>query len=122
MLFSVELLVFVMMIFLLWNHADMLQRLGSLVGYWMVRVVVICSHFVLLTNIARRSSCLNDLSDPAQASRLHNPVTFRSLDSFHRSWHAVISTIWDALPANLLLQGQATGWRFVLKDLQRCCY
>ena len=46
-LFSDELLVFVMMIFLLWNHADMLQRLGSLVGYWMVKVMVICSHFVL---------------------------------------------------------------------------
>ena len=79
-----------------------------------------CPSFV--TNTARRSSRLNDLSDPARASRLHNPVTFRSLDSFCRSWHAVISTIWDALPANLLLQGQATGWRFVLKDLQRCCY
>ena len=79
-----------------------------------------CPSFV--TNIARRSSRLNDLSDPVRASRLHNPVTFRSLDSFRRSWHAVISTIWDALPANLLLQGQATGWRFVLKDLQRCCY
>ena len=47
MLFSVKLLVFVMMIFLLWNHADMLQQLGSLVGNWMVRIVVICSHFVL---------------------------------------------------------------------------
>ena len=39
-----------------------------------------CPSFV--TNIARRSSRLNDLSDPARASRLHNPVTFRSLDSF----------------------------------------
>ena len=58
-----------------------------------------CPSFV--TNIARRSSRLNDLSDPARASRLHNPVAFRSLDSIRRSWHAVISTIWDTLPANL---------------------
>ena len=39
-----------------------------------------CPHFV--TNGTRRSSRLNDLSDPARACRLYHPVTFRSLDSF----------------------------------------
>ena len=77
-----------------------------------------CPSFV--TNITRGSSRLNDLSDPARACRLYNPVTFRSLDSFRRSWHAVISTVWDTLPASLLLQGHATGWHSVLKGLQHC--
>ena len=76
-----------------------------------------CPCFV--TNVTRRSSRLNDLLDPAWACRLYNPVTFRSLDSFRRSWYAVISILWDA---SLLLQGHATGWRSVLKSLQRCCY
>ena len=59
-------------------------------------------HFV--TFIPRRSSRLPHLSDPAQALRLQNPVTFRSLDCYHRSWHGVISSLWNALPAELLLQ------------------
>ena len=79
-----------------------------------------CPHFI--TSFIRRSFCLNDLSNLPRAYRLHNPITFRSLDSFHRSWHAVISTVWDTLPASLLLQGHNTGLHSVSKDLQCCCY
>ena len=61
MLFSIELLEFVMTLFLLWNQADTLQRSGSHVGSWMVMVVVIYSHFVLALfqiSLYRRSSHL----------------------------------------------------------------
>ena len=75
-----------------------------------------------VTTITRRSSRLTGLSDPAQALRLNNPITFKSLDSFHRSWHGAISTIWDTLLANLLLQGHVTRWCSVLKCLQHCCH
>ena len=40
-----------------------------------------------VANGTRRSSRLTDLSDPSQSLRLNNPITFKSLDSFHRSWH-----------------------------------
>ena len=76
-------------------------------------------HFV--TTVPRRSSCFNNLSDPAQALRLQNPITFRNLDFYRRSWHGVILSIWNTLAADLLLQGLAISWRSVLKDLQRCC-
>ena len=76
-------------------------------------------HFV--TSIPRRSSRLNNLSDLARALRLQNPITFRTLDCYHRSWHGAISSIWNTLPANLLFQGHDMGWHSVLKALQRCC-
>ena len=76
---------------------------------------MIYSHFV--TSIPRRSSRLHNLSDPAQALRLQNPITFRSLDCYRKSWHGVISSIWNTLPDNLLLQGHAMGWCSMLKDL-----
>ena len=73
------------------------------------------------TTATRRSSRLTDLSDPARALRLDTFITFKSLDHFRRSWHGSISSIWRTLPADLLLQGHAAGWRSVLKLLQRCC-
>ena len=75
-------------------------------------------HFV--TSVPRRSSRFNNLSDPALALRLQNSVTFRNLDCYCRSWHGVISSIWNTLP-DLLLQGHVMGWRSMLKDLQCCC-
>ena len=63
-----------------------------------------------VTYTPRRSSHLNSLSDPARALRLRNPITFRTLDCYRRSWHGIISSIQNTLPANLLLQGHATGW------------
>ena len=41
MLFNIELPVFFIALFHLWNHASMLRQLDSHVDYWMVRVVVI---------------------------------------------------------------------------------
>ena len=79
-------------------------------------------HPYFVTNVTRRSSRFNDLLDPAQACRLCTPVTFKSLDCFRRSWHAVIPVVWDTLPASLLLQGHTAGWRSVMKAHQRCCY
>ena len=75
-----------------------------------------------VTDVTRRSSWLNDLLDPAWAGRLHNPDTFKSLDCFCRSWHAVIPAVWDTLPSSLLLHGHITGRRTVMKALQCCCY
>ena len=74
-----------------------------------------------VTSAHRRSSRLNNLSDPAQALRLQNPIIFRTLDCYHRSWHSAILSIWNTLPANLLLQDHDMGWRSVLKALQCCC-
>ena len=69
-----------------------------------------------------RSFRFNDLLDPARTCRLHNPVTFKSLDCLHRNWHAVIPAVWDTLPASLLLQGHIAGWCSVMKSPQRSCY
>ena len=48
-------------------------------------------------------------SDPSRALRLNNPVTFKCLNSFRRSYHGSISNIWNTLPAHLLLEGNAIG-------------
>ena len=77
-----------------------------------------CPYFV--TNVTK-SSWLDDLLDPARACRLHNPVTFKSSDRFHRSWHTVIPAVQDTLPASLLLQGHIAGWRSVMNALQCSC-
>ena len=73
-----------------------------------------------ITSVSRRSSHLNNLPDPAQAFRLQNTITFKSLDCYCRSWHGAIPSLWNNLPANLLLRGHLMGWCSVLKDLQRC--
>ena len=57
--------------------------------------------------------------DPASHLRLQNPCDFRTLDRFHRSWQAAIVTLWDSIPASILIQGKSQGWRTVLKDIQR---
>ena len=57
-----------------------------------------------MTTATRRLSRLTDFSDSARALRLDNPVTFKSLNSFHRNWHGSISNIWNTLPAYLLLE------------------
>ena len=62
-----------------------------------------------VTSVPRRFSRFNNLSDPAQALRLQNPITFRSLDCCRRSWHGVISSLWNSLLADLLLQGHVMG-------------
>ena len=57
---------------------------------------------------------------PAEHLRFVNPCNFRTLDQFKRSWLATAADIWNGLPADLILQGEACGWRTILKDVQRC--
>ena len=56
--------------------------------------------------------------DPVEHLRFVNPCNFRTLDPFKRSWLA--TDIWNALPADLILQGEAGGWCTIFKDVQRC--
>ena len=58
--------------------------------------------------------------DPAEHLRFVNPCNFRTLDRFKRNWLATAADIWNGLPADLILQGEACGWRTILKDVQ-CC-
>ena len=57
--------------------------------------------------------------DPSEHLRFVNPCNFRTLDRFKRSWLATAADIWNGLPADLILQGEACGWRTILKDVQR---
>ena len=66
-----------------------------------------------------RSHCLYSW-DPAEHLRFVNPCNFRTLDRFKCSWLATAADIWNGLPADLILQGKACGWRTILKDVQRC--
>ena len=91
----------------------------------MVRAVAIYSHFVLTflqMPLGDLPGLIIYVLDPARACRLYNPVTFKSLDCFCRSWQVVIPAVWDTLPASLLLQGHIAEWRSVMKALQRSCY
>ena len=47
--------------------------------------------------------------DPAEHLRFVNPCNFRTLDRFKRSWLATAADIWNGLPADLILQGEACG-------------
>jgi len=53
-----------------------------------------------ITSVPRRSSRHNNLSDLAQAFRLQNTITFRSLYSYCRSWRGAIPSLWNSLPVN----------------------
>ena len=67
----------------------------------------------------RRSHRLHSW-DPAEHLCFVNPCNFRTLYRFKRSWLATAVDIWNGLPADLILQGEACGWRTILKDVQRC--
>ena len=59
--------------------------------------------------------------DAAEHLRFVNPCNFRTLDRFKRSWLATAAYVWNGLlPADLILQGEVSGWRIILKDVQRC--
>ena len=58
--------------------------------------------------------------DPAEHLYFVNPRNFTTLDRFKCSWLATAADIWNGLPADLILQGEACGWRTILKDVQRC--
>ena len=57
--------------------------------------------------------------DPAEDLRFVNPCNFRTLDRFRRSWLTSAVTIWNDLPADVILQGETLGWRTILRGLQR---
>jgi len=57
-------------------------------------------------------------SDPASHLRFYNPLNFRTLDRFRRSWQITVVDLWNSIPADLLLKGEKEGWRTVLKDIQ----
>ena len=73
----------------------------------------------LVTTITRRSQRLHNY-DPVNHLRFKNPCDFRTLDRFLRSWQVTAVTLWDQLPADLLLRGERDGWRTILKDVQKC--
>ena len=58
--------------------------------------------------------------DPAEHLHSVNPCNFRTLDRFKHSWLATAADIWNGLPADMIVQGEASGWRTILKDVQ-CC-
>ena len=53
-----------------------------------------------------------------------NPCNFRILDRFKCmcSWLSTAVDIWNGLPADLILQGEVSGWCTILKDVQCCVY
>ena len=55
--------------------------------------------------------------DLAEHLRFVNPCNFRTLDRFKRSWLATATDIWNGLPAEMILQGEASGWCTILKDV-----
>ena len=51
-----------------------------------------------------------------------HPRNFITLDRFKRSWLATTAAIWNGLPANVTLQGEASGWCTISKGLQCCIW
>ena len=56
--------------------------------------------------------------DPGEYLHFVNPCNFRTLDIFKRSWLATAADIWNGLPANVILQGEASGWHTTY--IERC--
>ena len=69
--------------------------------------------------ILRRSHRLYSC-DPAEHLCFANPCNIRTLDRFKCYWLANAADIWNGLPADLILQGEDSGWHTILKDVQRC--
>ena len=47
--------------------------------------------------------------DPAEHLCFVNPCNFRALDRFRRSWLTSAVTIWNDLPADVILRGETLG-------------
>ena len=59
--------------------------------------------------------------DPAKHLRFVNLCNFRKWDRFKRSRLATAAAdIWNGLPADVILQGEVSGWYTILKDVQHC--
>ena len=48
--------------------------------------------------------------DPAEHLRFVDPCNFSTLDKFKHKWLATAADIWNGLPADVILQGEASGW------------
>ena len=59
--------------------------------------------------------------DPAEHLRFINPCNFRTLDRFKCTCLTTYTAadIWNGLPADIILQGGASGWHTILKVVQR---
>ena len=42
------------------------------------------------------------------------------MDRFKLSWLATATDIWNGLSANVIIQGEDSGWCTILKDVQHC--
>ena len=60
--------------------------------------------------------------DPAEYLRFFNPCNFRILDRFKHRWLATAVDIWNGLPADVILQGEASGWCTILTQWQAACF
>jgi len=49
-------------------------------------------------------------------------LLLKMLDRFKRSWLATATGIWSSLQADIILQGEVSGWHTILKDLQHYVY
>ena len=67
----------------------------------------------------RRSHCLHSW-DPAGHLCFINPCNFKTLDRFKHSWLATAPAIWNKLPTDIILWGEAYGWHTLLQEAQ-CC-
>ena len=47
--------------------------------------------------------------DPASHLRLYNPCNFHILYHFHHSWQATVISLWNLIPASILLQRDSKG-------------
>jgi len=77
----------------------------------------IISHKLCGTSTHFRSHRLHSW-DPAKHLRFVNLCNFKTLDRFKRSWLATAADIWNGLPADMILLGEVSGWRTVLKDIK----
>ena len=80
-----------------------------------------CPQFCDINQLPCRSHRLH-FWDPAEHLRFVNPCNFKTLDKFRCSWLVSAVTIWNDLPADVILQGETLGWRTILKDTHRCIY
>ena len=60
--------------------------------------------------------------DPAEHLHFVHPCNFRTLDRLKHSWLAIAADIRNGLPADVILQGEASGWCNILKDVQCCVW
>ena len=99
-----------------WNAAIVGLVCRLLAGEGRGNLQTYCPQFCDINQLPHRSHRLH-FWDPAEHLRFVNPCNFKK---FRRSWLVSAVTIWNDLPADVILQGETLGWRAILKDTQ-CC-